>query len=380
MNRIGRVQELTMKLIDAEISPGEVGELEDLVSADSKAVKIYQQLLDQEAVLRGLYAKPDLEAQTLDRLKNVIAKRIEDPVMARIRKQGDPHHAAGKSRIINPNWLWLAAAGLLLVTGFYLLWHIRSAAQPDSGEIHSDDFARKAAADSFYVLDTLPARQEAVVQDFNKFLIRRLKPGSILGDATLVGVELDTLTFRDADGVTNQFQVRDLNTSAMKKLAEETRGLGRAYKTKQFTDSDLQRLGEIAAFGHSGGIRLLEDITASKSNWSSKSETILKANEKLSTIREVIKWAKTGSRKSRLLSIHSLKKIDSPLVLQCLKDLAADPDENLALLALDMLATKKGENVLNILYALTGELGSETLRARAQKHIANLLKEIDHEK
>ncbi|MFC1587927.1 hypothetical protein ACFL54_06440 [Planctomycetota bacterium] len=273
----------------------------------------------------------------------------------------------------------MTACACLLV-GLAIFHFTRQKGASNGGATGTEEITRNLAVDSFYVLKTEPVNQESVIQDFDAFLIRRLRVGSAVGGFTLVEVEEDALKLKDKDGLEERFLVQNLNAESLRILEQETANLAKAFRTGKLQDADLDRLENISSFGGKSVLRLLDDIAVSDSKWRSKSETILKANEELSSLRNVIKWAKTGSRGTRLVSIRSLAEIKSPLAAQCLKDIVYDPDEELAMLALGELLRQNDEFLFTALETIVREVPSEKVIARAQSHLDKILKGVKHDR
>ncbi len=87
---LSRVEDLTLKLLDGEISAVEETELEKLVASDPEARRAHLALLEQEAALRGLRRLPDLRGTVLERLQRELGERIEKGVMESIRHAPPP--------------------------------------------------------------------------------------------------------------------------------------------------------------------------------------------------------------------------------------------------------------------------------------------------
>ncbi|MFC1586757.1 HEAT repeat domain-containing protein [Planctomycetota bacterium] len=276
-------------------------------------------------------------------------------------------------------WIAMAACACILI-GLGIVRYVSRGQVPVGPQTNNDAITRNLASESFYILKTEPGQQESIVQDFDSFLIRRLRVGSKVGGFTLVSVENDALNLKGSDGVEGHYLVNDLNAEALGKLEEETVGLAQAFRAGDLQEADLERLKKISTFGEESALRLLEDIAESDSRWCSQSESILKANEEMAVVRDTIKWAKTGSRSSRVMSIRSLGRIQSPLAVQCLREIVRDSDEKLAQLALDTLVMQNDESVLKILDSLARELSDEKVRDRAAYHLTKLLNGVDREK
>ncbi|MFC1587630.1 hypothetical protein ACFL54_04905 [Planctomycetota bacterium] len=313
-----------------------------------------------------------------------VEKSKSYPQLQRRLKEDMQRVRAGKpagNRFSRPAfWLVAAAACLLSVAAIStLVFRWQNSPSTDEQDL-SDNITRNTAADSFYVLETKPSEQEAVVQGFDAFLVRRIKPGATVGCYTLTGVEMDALSLRTKNGEEGRHLIRDLNAGALLKLDEEATALGSAFQTGEFNNSDWERLEKIAKFGNPSALRLIEDIAGSQCQWNAQSKTILKKNEELTLVRNVMKWARRGSRKSRVMSIRSLLKVQSPVTLQCWRDLILDEDEDLALLALDVLADSNSKFALDMLGTLSEKLLTPVVRARVEMHFARLSKGIEHDK
>ncbi len=124
-----RVSELTLRLLDDELTDEELTELLRLVDDDPDARAEHLALMDQEAALRGLQSGRDLAAPTLELIRDRMQTRVEEGVMAAVKREA--HRAKGidmeeSTRAAEPNIGWIggkrfwgiaaAAAALLIAT------------------------------------------------------------------------------------------------------------------------------------------------------------------------------------------------------------------------------------------------------------------------
>lgn len=96
-----RVEELTLRLLDGDLSDGELAELETLIARDPAAAAAHLALLDVEVELRAQGRDPGLARAAMGRLKESL--RLKKGVMKRIRDTRRRRWLAG-----------LIAAGLLV--------------------------------------------------------------------------------------------------------------------------------------------------------------------------------------------------------------------------------------------------------------------------
>ncbi len=165
MSEMKRIQELTLKLLDEDLSDEESAELEQLVSSNPEAARVHIALIEQEAALRGLRKGFDVTEATLERLKAAIGDRLEDGVLKRIHEERGRHSEKGTGKIyrmIDPEIRWLgietlgkvaaAAALLLLVTlGPYSLYMMLRHAEPQEAFLYGQEVMTPGVESAFRV-------------------------------------------------------------------------------------------------------------------------------------------------------------------------------------------------------------------------------------
>ncbi len=100
---MSRVEELTLRLVDGEITDAELAELERLVREDPAAAARHVSMVDLEGQLRSQGRDPELAARAIERIRE--SARLRRGVMARIRA----HPRSGR------RWAWFGAAAAALV-------------------------------------------------------------------------------------------------------------------------------------------------------------------------------------------------------------------------------------------------------------------------
>ncbi len=126
---MNKIEELTLRFLDDELSQEEQAELDELVDSDPEAREVFLSLLEQEGALRGLTAGEDVTQATLERIHEQLASRTEEVVMKTIHEretdmldeERDSSPPAEVIPIERPSpWLgqraiWLALAASLLI-------------------------------------------------------------------------------------------------------------------------------------------------------------------------------------------------------------------------------------------------------------------------
>ncbi len=128
---MNRTEELTLKLLDGEITDEEFKELDLLVASDQEAAECHATLLEQEALLRGDKKGIEITEATLSRIRETLVHRIEGKVLSEIRKKRSLEKIGIPARNAEPiepgmQWLrsrrFLLSAAALLVAGLTLLF------------------------------------------------------------------------------------------------------------------------------------------------------------------------------------------------------------------------------------------------------------------
>src|SRR5262245_34976397 len=80
-----RLDELTLKLIDSDLSDAEALELDVALSHDTPIREAHERLLEVEASLRAERTNLDLAQATMARLRTHLAEALNNRVMAEVR-------------------------------------------------------------------------------------------------------------------------------------------------------------------------------------------------------------------------------------------------------------------------------------------------------
>lgn len=108
-----RIEALTLRLLDGQLTDDEAAELE-LLLQDSSARQEHLALMEQEAALRGLRAPGDLADATVSRIQRELAG-IEEGVMSKVRTEDEIQRARERAPWLGGWRYWaLAAAAVLL--------------------------------------------------------------------------------------------------------------------------------------------------------------------------------------------------------------------------------------------------------------------------
>lgn len=137
---MNRTEELTLKLLDGEITDEEFKELDLLVASDGEAAACHAALLEQEALLRGDKKGIEITEATLGRIRETLVHRIEGNVLAEIRKKRRFEKigiASNDAEPIEPGMGWLrsrrflgAAAALLVAATIVIVILVRDLVVP----------------------------------------------------------------------------------------------------------------------------------------------------------------------------------------------------------------------------------------------------------
>jgi hypothetical protein len=111
---MNRVDELTLKLADGDLTDGEALELERLLQ-DPGARKAHLALLDVVVRLRGGHPAPDLRDRTLSSIQERITGEIKKEVLGEIRRRGPVLRRVPRRSRAWIGWTSIAAAALFAV-------------------------------------------------------------------------------------------------------------------------------------------------------------------------------------------------------------------------------------------------------------------------
>jgi ferric-dicitrate binding protein FerR (iron transport regulator) len=116
---MNRIEELSLKLIDGDISDAEFAELERLLADDPQALRCHASLLDLEAALLAGLNRFDVAPQTMDTIRELVRRPEPEPV--RVVERHEPRSRPSASRFVR----MAVAASLLALVGLGVLYHQR---------------------------------------------------------------------------------------------------------------------------------------------------------------------------------------------------------------------------------------------------------------
>ena len=110
---MNRVEELTLGLLDGDLSAEEDRELERLVGSDEEAVRQHVTLLQLDAELRGEFGRGDVVRQALQSIRELEVRRTQDKVMRSLgpARRRRIRRGKGPAKL----WLGLGAVAALVI-------------------------------------------------------------------------------------------------------------------------------------------------------------------------------------------------------------------------------------------------------------------------
>ena len=121
MSEPTRVEALTLKLLDSDVTDTELEELERLLDEDPDAEALHLALMTQEALLLGERVEVDLADRTVAALKEAQGERVERAVLDRLEPRRAVQEIEPAWRVVGSKWFWggvsAAAVIALLVVG-----------------------------------------------------------------------------------------------------------------------------------------------------------------------------------------------------------------------------------------------------------------------
>ena len=235
-----------------------------------------------------------------------------------------------------------------------------------------------SAREEVFIVETRPEKQTAIVQYFSDFKRKQVKPGDMIGAHTLQVIAADRLTLSSASGPSISYDIKAHNQAAISRLSQEVAALQSCVAIHAVTDATLERLNQIAYYGWPEAMQLLQTIASSPSTTGLRAQSMFAFNRQVQAIHTSADWARHGARDSRLKAIRALGKVDSPLALQVLHDLADDADDmekGFARLCVESLAQQK-ERALPQLQDLAAKAKQEATRVAAQAQVDGIMKDM----
>lgn len=152
-----RIEELTLRLVDGELSDEGARELDDLLATDSTARSVFVSQLKLEGALRGTLRQPGLAGAVTERVRLLRKQRTVDGVMREIRPTVRPLPAAR-------SWQRYAlAASVLLAAGVLAVrWRAQRGPTPTSNDL-APTFATLTAGSGTVTVSHGAVRQAAAV-------------------------------------------------------------------------------------------------------------------------------------------------------------------------------------------------------------------------
>ncbi|MFC1586874.1 HEAT repeat domain-containing protein [Planctomycetota bacterium] len=238
----------------------------------------------------------------------------------------------------------------------------------------------KSAKDEFYILHSQKQDKAIVVQKFSDFLISRRLKGDTLGGFVLVDVEENAVLLQNRQGETSRRLIAEMNSQAVEKLKLESAWLTDKFQSNELAIEDVERVKLIAVFGEKKAMRLLETIAASDSPLRQKADQFLTEVGPSSVVMKLVRRASAGQMQARKRAMRTLADLSSPLAKECLKEVATQNDEDMAILAIRMLCKKNNPQSLQHLQSIANQTSSDTVRQIVETNIQSIIRRIEHEK
>lgn len=258
--------------------------------------------------------------------------------------------------------LWCAAAAVALIVGG-LAWKF----QPATSETRNaaPPAVVASAANEFAVLNCNPEAGQVLWLDYDDFSLHRTAVGESVKSIQVNTVSAHGFGGTDTAGVSCAVDTVTHNLAAAKKLDAEVRALASLRDTGGLGGDHLRRLGVIAGSGHPEALRVLLALADAEGPWSEAAAAAVVSQKDLVSVRKLIVEAQRGEPQFRRQMIRGLARIQSPLTINALRDLCADPDTDIAAFALEQLCGIDGAGALQALHALSVSDTAPDLRARA---------------
>lgn len=272
--------------------------------------------------------------------------------------------------------VWLAAAAIALIVGG-LTWKFQpapKATQTDAPVVVA------GAANDFAVLNCNPDAGQVLWLDYDDFSLHRASVGESVKSIQVNTVSAHGFGGTDTAGASCAVDTVTHNLAAAKKLDAEVRAIAALRDTGGLGGDHLRRLGVIAGSGHPEALRVLLAVADAGDPWSDEAATAIVSQKDLVSVRKLIVEAQRGEPQFRRQMIRGLARIQSPLTINALRDLCADPDADIAAFALEQLCGIDGAGALQALQALSVSGAAPDLRARADaEYKQRLHEETSHE-
>ena len=259
-------------------------------------------------------------------------------------------HFAGRAPApragLRRGWPLALAACALAAVGMWARQKLRTATSPSVPEPVS-------SSGQFSVLVTRPARQRALVQEYDDFKIESKGVGDALGSHQLKMVTADSLTLASAAGQIETRAIAEINAEAERELEREIDALRARYRAG-LTDG-IVRLRTIALVRPEvlAGLSLPGTMAASGQPDYAR-RLIQKALEPQTPYREKV--------------IASLSKLEAPEALAALRQILFD-DRQTESIRLTALASLKQLNPVGALHALQPGVERDKMPAALAKAV-----------
>ncbi|TVS10276.1 MAG: hypothetical protein EA424_25690 [Planctomycetaceae bacterium] len=132
---MNRIEELTLKLIDEEISDAEFAELERLLADDPQALRCHASLLDLEAALLGRRSRFDVAPQTMAKIRELVGRSEPQPEPVRVVERRKPERRPSARPFVR----MALAASLLALIGVGVLYHQPMGSTPVDARVSQAD-------------------------------------------------------------------------------------------------------------------------------------------------------------------------------------------------------------------------------------------------
>ncbi|MFC1587460.1 hypothetical protein ACFL54_04035 [Planctomycetota bacterium] len=204
------------------------------------------------------------------------------------------------------------------------------------------------------VLDIIHAgRQfEALLQDLQAVDTVIARAGDRIGDYDIVSVQKKNIILKKDKEPEFLLDSSSYSAEINQYLSALVNFYSRCLRENSMTDEDFRRLARLAFQGEARMLKLLEDVATDSSNpyYQRVQDTLGGGEKDLAQLQHLYKIARGSSRASRIQALRTLGQANSPVSRKYLRDMLANPGDELLPLIIgrvvanrDLLALKQLE-------------------------------------
>jgi len=237
-----------------------------------------------------------------------------------------------------------------------------------------------SAEEEFYVIQSLPERQEIIAQEFDDFNVSRHVLGAPIGRYTLEKVDRETLILKQNDKQSIH-TIQAINQKSEEALQQEVDGLNSVFIQGKLSTGHLQRLGRIALHGNADAIKLIEKVVGASSE---NNQVLIVENlsdQSVKQIQLLVKRTRSGSHKAKIMAIKLLGGSKSVLATHYLCEFAIDlKNKRLARLCIEMLLAKEDDASIAALEQIIQKAKSKDVQNYSRQAMNSLIEGLSHGK